>query len=111
MKRVNFVVFVAMMGFLSGCVTYPSYVKRYSCTNDEKKKLGQLVIDCISSLQKQVQKDAEEVVSLCEGAALKATCKAEKYFERVSLPFFGKTSEIPCSKAESAYVGYICDKP
>ena len=93
---------------LTGCVTYPKYVKKYECTGSQKYRLPQVVLDCIDSVHNQKQ-DTRKAADICHAISLKSLCTPRDYFVRVSLPTFQETTEIRCSKAESFLESYICD--
>lgn len=94
--------------FLTSCVTYPKYVKKYECTRDQKYRLPEVILDCLESTHKQKQK-TRETIDQCHSVALKAVCTPRDYFVRVALPTFQETTEIRCSKAQSFIENYICD--
>lgn len=95
---------------LTSCVTYPRYVKRYECAPDQKDRLDAVTNLCIKSIALQRQIKMTSLMDKCHAVALKSLCTPEDWFQRVSLPFFSVTADIPCSDAITAYEGYVCDE-
>lgn len=92
---------------LCGCVTYPRYVTRYDCNPEQKDKLPDVTIECIDSVHQQKQR--EKVIDHCHSVALKTLCTPVAYFQRVAIPTFAVTADIPCTEAETFAESYICD--
>jgi hypothetical protein len=91
---------------LTSCVTYPRYVKKYDCNDQQKANLPVVVNTCISNFKDS--KVAKEISDTCYDIALKSLCSPTDYFERVNV--FGNVgSAIPCKYSVTYYENFICD--
>ena len=102
-------VFLLMTFFMVSCVTYPRYKRGYESTPEQKELLPQISLECIDALHQQKQRDSEAAIDYCYIAALKTACEPNHYFQKVTLPFFSVTGEIPCDAARTSLEAYVCD--
>lgn len=90
----------------TSCVTYPRYVKKYECTDQQKANLPVVVNTCISNFRES--KKARHISDACYDVALKSLCSPTDYFERVNV--FGDVGNaIPCKYSVTYYENFICD--
>lgn len=100
------ILFMAIV--LTGCVSYPKYRIKYECSVEQKKRLPDVVNNCLRDLKKQgISENSKQVAASCYDVALKSLCEPKDYFEKVD--FFGnRTAPTPCNFAYSMYESYIC---
>lgn len=94
--------------WLVGCVTYPTYVKGYRCTGEQKYRLPEVVLDCIDSTHKQKQ-NTIKAVDYCHDVALRSVCSPYDSFKRVNVPTFQETRAISCDHANTFLESFVCD--
>lgn len=94
---------------VTGCVTYPKYVKEYRCDGGQKYRLPEVVLDCIDSTHKQKQRSTRLTVDYCHDIALRSVCTPVDTFKRVNLPTFQETKAINCNDANTFLESFVCD--
>jgi len=95
---------------LTGCVTYPTAVKRFECNAEEKKRLHRVVTPCLESMFLNAPYRDDEVAEKCHAIALRTVCRPKAFYRWEVFPFGVESSDIPCEQAYSWAERWVCDE-
>jgi len=95
---------------VTSCITYPSSVKRYECSEKQKERLEVVVGNCINSTFFNAEYRHESVLDKCYAVGLRTVCSPIQMFQWETFPFGGDSKAIPCTEAFSFAENWACDR-